>query len=318
MMTRTVQTIDPAARFILISLNPQAGSGPSGELANKLAAILDDRGFQVVVETDIEQVQSIASQKQANGDLRTVISVGGDGTLSLLLNTLSEDINICILPQGTENVLAKYLGITAKPEFIADLIEQGQVIPLDAGQVTNDAGEQFLFALMVGCGFDGDVAERLANRRTGHITKLSYCIPVLTSIWNYRYPKMYVEDLDDEQNSFNVRFLFIMNIRQYALKLMIAPKADPTDGKLDACGFLKPGLLHGLKYFWQLWWSTHPRSKEYIARQAKSFRIYADTQDRVVVQIDGDPCTSLPITVTTLPGRMRLLVPQAFLDDQAT
>ncbi|HIN53195.1 MAG TPA: hypothetical protein EYM79_02695, partial [Planctomycetes bacterium] len=267
MMTRTAQSIDPAARFVLISLNPKAGRGSSGKLAKKLAAILDDRGFQAVIETDIDQIQFIASQKQASGDLRTVISVGGDGTLSLLLNTLNKETNICIFPQGTENVLAKYLGIKADPEFVADLIEHGQVIPMDAGQVTNDAGEKFLFALMVGCGFDGDVAERLANRRKGHITKFSYFIPVLTAIWKYRYPKMFVQDLADEQNSFDARFLFVMNIRQYALKLMIAPNADPTDGKLDACGFVKPGLLHGLKYFWQLWWSTHPRSKDYITRQ---------------------------------------------------
>ena len=316
MTTRTAQSINPAARFVLISLNPKAGRGSSGELAKKLATILDARGFQAVIETDIDQIQLIAAEKQASGELRTVISVGGDGTLSLLLNTLSKEINICIFPQGTENVLAKYLGIKADPEFVADLIEQGQVLPMDAGQVTNEAGEKFLFALMVGCGFDGDVAERLANRRKGHITKFSYFIPVLTAVWKYRYPKMYVQDLADENNKFDARFLFVMNIRRYALKLMIAPEADPTDGKLDACGFVKPGFLHGLKYFWQLWWSTHPRSKEYIALQAKSFRIHADTQDRVAVQIDGDFCTSLPITVTTILGRMRLLVPQTFLEDQ--
>ena len=316
MISRTAQSIDPAARFVLISLNPKAGRGSSGELATKLADILDDRGFQTVIETNIDKIQFIASEKQASGDLRTVVSVGGDGTLSLLLNTLNKETNICIFPQGTENVLAKYLGINADPEFIADLIDQGQVLPMDAGQVTNDAGEKFLFALMVGCGFDGDVAERLANRRKGHITKFSYFFPVLTAVWKYRYPKMFVQDLANEHNSFDARFLFVMNIRQYALKLLIAPKADPTDGKLDACGFVKPGLLHGIKYFWQLWWSTHSRSKEYIALQAKSFRIHANTQNRVVVQIDGDPCTTLPITVTTLLGRMRLLVPQTFLEDQ--
>jgi len=70
MMTRTAQSIDPAARFVLISLNPKAGRGSSGKLAKKLAAILDDRGFQAVIETDIDQIQFIASQKQASGDLR--------------------------------------------------------------------------------------------------------------------------------------------------------------------------------------------------------------------------------------------------------
>ena len=119
MTTLTAQSINPAARFVLISLNPKAGRGSSGELVKKLATILADRGFQAVIETDIEQIQLIASEKQASGELRTVISVGGDGTLSLLLNTLSKEINICIFPQGTENVLAKYLGIKADPDFFA-------------------------------------------------------------------------------------------------------------------------------------------------------------------------------------------------------
>ena len=81
MTTRTTQSIDPAARFVLISLNPKAGHGPSGELAKKLAAILDERGFQAVIETDIDQIQLIAAEKQASGELRTVISVGGDGNI---------------------------------------------------------------------------------------------------------------------------------------------------------------------------------------------------------------------------------------------
>ena len=157
---------------------------------------------------------------------------------------------------------------------------------MDAGQVTNEAGEKFLFALMVGCGFDGDVAERLANRRKGHITKFSYFIPVLTAVWKYRYPKMYVQDLADENNKFDARFLFVMNIRRYALKLMIAPEADPTDGKLDACGFIKPGFLHGLKIFSGSFGGLLILAAKNTlrCRQSRS-KIHADTQDRVVVQI---------------------------------
>ena len=53
-------------------------------------------------------------------------------------------------------------------------------------------------------------------------------------------------------------------------------------------------------------------------RSASEFRIHTIAEERVPVQLDGDPCTELPVTLTTLPGRLRILVPQTYIDQIST
>ncbi len=317
-ISKCIETINANARRVIISLNPKAGRRSSSDLAYRLADILQSRGFQAEVETDIATIKQLSDEYHDAGILRAVVGVGGDGTQSLLLNTIPEGANLCMFPQGTENVLGKYLGIKPSPDAIADLLEQGQVLPMDAGQVTDTSGKQYLFCLMAGCGFDATVCERLAARRTGHITKFSYIKPVIASLWNYSFPLIEIDVLDGDQEGFTARFLFFMNIDRYALGLRIAPNSSPIDGKIDGCGFRKSGLFHGLRYFWKLCRKTHTRSPEYATRSASEFRIHTTSAERVPVQLDGDPCTELPVTLTTLPGRLRILVPQAYIDQIST
>ena len=52
------QPLDDHARKVIISLNPKAGSGPSAQLAEQLKQILDDRGFDVEIETDLSTIIS--------------------------------------------------------------------------------------------------------------------------------------------------------------------------------------------------------------------------------------------------------------------
>lgn len=313
-LSSRIETINADARRVIISLNPKAGSSSSSDLAHTLADILQSRGFQAEVETDISIIKQLSVEYHDAGTLRAVVGVGGDGTQSLLLNTIPEGANLCMFPQGTENVLGKYLGIIPSPDAIADLLEQGQVLPMDAGQVTDTSDNQYLFCLMAGCGFDAAVCERLAARRTGHITKFSYIKPVIASLWYYSFPLIQIDVLDGDQDGFAARFLFFMNVDRYALGLKIAPNSSPFDGKIDGCGFRRPGLFHGLRYFWKLCRKTHTRSPEYTTRCASAFRIHTTSAERVPVQLDGDPCTELPVTLTTLPGRLRILVPQTYID----
>ncbi|MGC4002636.1 MAG: diacylglycerol kinase family protein [Pirellulales bacterium] len=44
------------------------------------------------------------------GTLRAVVAAGGDGTLNALVNRLPAETPFLMLPLGTENLVAKYLG----------------------------------------------------------------------------------------------------------------------------------------------------------------------------------------------------------------
>jgi len=143
-------TLPSDARDVLVSVNPRAGARSGVALVDELVARLQAVGLQVQRCADIEQLGDLAAARQREGRLRAVVAAGGDGTVQLVVNRTPPGTPLAILPLGTDNLLAKYLGLTANPDALCQLIQAGTAIRLDAGQANAR-----IFLLMVGCGFDG-------------------------------------------------------------------------------------------------------------------------------------------------------------------
>src|SRR5262249_52124214 len=154
-----------------------------------------------------------------------------------------------VFPRGTANLLAGYLGINANPEAFADVIATGSVVGLDAGRANGR-----IFLLMVGCGFDADVVERLHTQRRGHISFWSYARPIIDSIRAYEFPELRVscepaaDGPENHPTTVDARWAFVVNLPCYAAGLTMAPNAVGSDGALDVCTLRHGWLWHGLRY----------------------------------------------------------------------
>ena len=56
------------------------------------------------------------------GELRGVVAAGGDGTVAEIVNRVPDGVPVTVLPLGTENLLAKYLGIGREVESVGETI----------------------------------------------------------------------------------------------------------------------------------------------------------------------------------------------------
>src|SRR5688572_642697 len=137
------------ARDVLIAVNPNAGLRNRQAIADELCRHLVAAGLRPVQLGSIDELAAEAAARLADGALRAVVAAGGDGTLSLIANRTPPGTPLAILPLGTENLLAKYLELTADPQQLSRTIAAGCAVQLDAGQ----AGDR-IFTLMAGCGFD--------------------------------------------------------------------------------------------------------------------------------------------------------------------
>ena len=135
-MALTTRTLRDDADRILVLRNPKAGAGASRQILDGVIEQLRDRRYQVDIFTDLDQITEETERLNERGELRTVLAAGGDGTAEVVVNRIPLGTPLSILPLGTENLLAKYLGVTGDPVELANAIENGVVGEFDLGRLT--------------------------------------------------------------------------------------------------------------------------------------------------------------------------------------
>jgi len=297
------------AKHVLIAMNPKAGAKDAEPVVRNLEKLLRQRDYDVAVITDVDEISGQSSEYLKQGSLRAVIAAGGDGTAGLIANRTDLGTPITVFPMGTENLLSKYIGVRADAESVCEMIDEGNLVKLDAGRVADQ-----LFLLMVSCGFDAEVVRRLHEAREGHIRHMSYAKPILDSIRNYQYPELRV--YCDDEDAITARWGFVFNLPCYAMGLPIAPDAVATDGLLDVCTFKEGSLWNGLMYLGGVVFGQHRAWQDCVAKKTRRIRIESD--EEVPFEIDGDPGGYLPVDIEILPQRLTLVVPKVWAEKQSS
>jgi diacylglycerol kinase (ATP) len=314
----SVRSIEGDSRQVLVLVNRSAGARSDPQLVEKLQNHLQAVGLDAEIATSLGQLDALLAERGPHV-WRAVVAAGGDGTLSAVVNRLPNHVPIAVLPLGTENLMAKYLGQARDISQLCDRIIRGQTVQLDAG-----LADDRLFLLMVGVGFDAEVVRRLDEIRHGHIRHWSYVKPILASLRSYGYPAFRLKYREaplaatgepdaelcqptiPDDPAMVARWAFVVNLPCYAGGLGFVPEAIGTDGMLDVCTFRRGSWVQGVRYLTHVVLGRHGQLADVDICQAAALRIESDHQ--VPYQLDGDPGGWLPVDIRTLPGRVRLVV----------
>lgn len=295
---------DAATRGVLIFTSPKAGTGQGHDRVLDLEAELRRAGFPVFLlntPAALRQRTSGASEAMQPG---LIVAAGGDGTLALVAQHASAQTPIVPMPLGTENLLARQFGYTNDVRRVTQTILEGRDRQIDAGLANGR-----LFLVMATCGFDAEVVRGMHLTRRGHITRWSYCGPILRAMRRYRFPELKVEisDLAGVQSFVLCRWAMFFNLPRYAASLGIEPEACETDGCLNLSAFTRGSLFGGFRYLAGIVTGRHIGWVDVIRRPVTSCRITSSVP--VAYQIDGDYAGKLPLSIAVLPGRIRLRLP---------
>ncbi len=296
--------MDERARSVVVAVNPTSGASDSGAIVDQLVQRLKDAGLEPEPISDIAEINRRSSELLDAGRLRAVLAAGGDGTVSMLANQLKRGTPMAVLPLGTENLMAKFLGVARSVQQVTDIIVAGRTVQLDAGRANGQ-----LFLVVASCGFDADVVTRLHAARTGHISHFSYAAPLLATIRRYKYPKLRIS-IDGGSVKLTTRWAFVFNVPRYAMNLPIASDAQATDGLLDLCTFGVRGLVQGVATLGAVLMRRHRNLSETEAMRFKNLRVESDHP--VPYQLDGDPGGVLPLEITVDPGCLTMLVSESW------
>jgi len=268
--------------------NRNSGIGRGLRSVHRLVAALGQVGLRAEIAWTPEARAALVSQSAADPRCRCLVAVGGDGTVSALINE-GLSVPLTVFPAGTENLVAQHLGLGRDPKVLAGLIAGSRPVRVDLAQAA-----QRRFLLMAGLGFDGDVVTRHHQARVSRLglirptSRLAYVEPILRSSLSYRFPSITVRIADPGAEEVLIgTTVFIFNMPRYALGLPFAPTAQEDDGWLDLVIFRNPGPFQALYYVWKVVRGTHLHQPGVFHRRVKKLVVTAD--EPIPVQIDGDP-----------------------------
>lgn len=286
--------------WVAIQRNPTSGTGARRGVLLDLIRELKRRGIRPRMFANRERMHSKLADPAAREQLVCVLAAGGDGTVGDVINRYP-GLSVATLPLGTENLLARYLGIQPSGSQVAELIVSGSRRRLDLGQLNGRR-----FTLMASCGFDAAVVHRTHARRRGHIRKWHYLPPIWNSIRKYDHPPLRIV-VNDEAQPRSGRLLMAVNLPAYALGIPFAPQATADDGQLDLCLFQQGSTFQMARYLGHVIAGTHQTLPDVTCLKASRVRIEADVA--VPWQMDGDPAGFTPVTLEVLPAALEIFSP---------
>jgi diacylglycerol kinase (ATP) len=299
-----------------VIVNPVAANGAAGKRWPQIRDILRAEGGQFDASfTESPNHATELAREALSAGYRTIVAVGGDGTLNEVVNglvvegTVDPTVNLGIIPGGTGSDSVRTLGISHDYRVAYQRLLRGKPHCIDLGLITCVSEEreiQRYFLNVAGLGFDGEVCERV-NRSS---KALGGTIPFLSSLFVklLTYQNKTVEvTLDGQQRlQKKANSIFVCNGRYAGGSMHIGPHAALDDGLFDVVIIGDTGKLEIVANVPRIYRGTHlshPKVAEYRARE-----IRVKARERMLLQADGELIGEAPATFQIIPQALHVLV----------
>jgi len=278
---------------VALIVNPIAGQGRAIRVLPKVQKELQDHFELLVLQTQPDKDGLVLSQLALEENCQAVVTLGGDGTISQVINALAAlKVPLGVVPCGTANVFANEMGIPRDPKKACRIILNGKTRQIDLGR----ADGQF-FLLMAGAGFDANVVKDVNPDVKRMLKDLAYVITGVKTILTYRPSKMTVHvDEEPEQEGY---FVVVGNARFYAGRFSVTKMASIEDGLLDICIFKNGEIRSFARYITGVLLGNHTGFSDVKYLRGRNVRIEA-TQP-TLVQADGELIGELPMIFSVAP-----------------
>ncbi|MGC4807879.1 YegS/Rv2252/BmrU family lipid kinase [Micromonospora sp. DT233] len=300
--------VPPAGGPVAVLANPGAGRGRHREvLPEVLRRLRDTRRPVRLLAADTAAAAEQACRAALADGIGALVAVGGDGTVHRAVQALAgTPVPLGVVPAGTGNDFAAGTGFPADPlaaaDAIAGALRADRSRAVDLARMTGPAGATRWYGGVLAAGFDAIVNER-ANRMRRPRGPRRYDLAILVELARLR-PRRYTLRLDGEPLELDAVLVAVGNCASYGGGMRVCPAADPTDGLLDVViggRFDRRALIRARPRIYRGTHVEHPLVSSHRARTVEL------TAEGITTYADGERALDLPVTVTAVPGALRLL-----------
>lgn len=282
--------------------NPYSGENL---IVSKLDAVINihQQAGYVIVPYRIKKDRSIldALIDIKDGDYSYILVAGGDGTVDSVVNAMAKSgisLPIGILPVGTANDFAKFLGIPFDISKACKQIINSNVTTVDLGSI-NDK----YFVNVASTGLFTDVSQKTDVNLKNTIGKLAYYLKGLEELPNFRRLKVKIKSKDTFFEG-EMYFLLVFNGKT-AGNFNLATKADATDGRLDVIVFKAIPIYELIPLFIKVLRGEHLESENVLYFKADN--LFIECNEDIVTDIDGEKGPEFPLQIKCIKGGLKIL-----------
>ncbi len=317
--------------------NPSGGQVVIRHELDHVVAFLNRYGWSTTLRETSRPLQATELACRAvNRGARVVIAAGGDGTINEVANGLANtDVALGVLPMGTTNAWALQMGIPSLNPVIpgiqavkliaaleeriahplpasyyrkvlldaAQVLVEGRTVAVDMGELS---GRYFL--MWAGIGFDAAISQSIPLWEKRALGSWAYVFPTIESIHKYSGTEVCL-NLDGKVIRVNTPLIVVSNIQLYGGMIAIGAKACVNDAMLDVCVFKGGGFFTFVRQAAKVLVHKHledPTVEYYQCRE-----IVIESAHPLPVHVDGEPFTTTPVTIHTVPSSLKVIVSQS-------
>jgi diacylglycerol kinase (ATP) len=301
-----------------VVVNPAAAGGRAGKhwpkISRELTGALDD--FDFALTTKPGDAVTLVRSAVANG-ARTVIAVGGDGTINEAVNGLcgngsapSSDVGFGFVMYGTGGDFRRSFDIPKGVGAAIERLKSGRTQVIDLGRISYIASDgmpaQRWFNNIASFGFSGEVVRAVNAARYSKLLggKFSFLWNSFLELRKYQGCKVDIS-IDGRSISENVCTAAICNGRFFGGGMKMAPNALLDDGKFDIVVVRQdpPLTIFDMRLLYSGAHLKHPNVSVYRGRKIEAKPL---SNAPIYLDVEGEAPGSLPATFEVMPRALRL------------
>lgn len=298
-------------------VNPASGNASTGrrwdELSGRILGLgLDHEALLTHAPGDATDLAARAIREGAS----MVVAVGGDGTVNEVANGFfapgvdGSGTALGVLAMGTGGDFRRTVGIPDGFEPAIEALQHGRLRRIDAGRIemTGLDGAPLTrhFVNIADAGIGGVVVERV-NRTTKLFGgRASFQYAAMMTLLTFRPPVVRVESAEGHFEG-RAQNVVVANGQYFGGSMHVAPRAVPDDGLFEIVVFGEIARLEALRSINDIYSAKHLENPKVRTWQTRELRV--TSEERVLVDVDGEMCGTLPATFTVVPAAIDLVVP---------
>ena len=249
-------------------------------------------------------------------DYNTVVAVGGDGTVSEVLDGAMQsgnpELSMAVLYAGTSPDFCRFHGIPTNPEGALHALLDGQVRKVDVARITYHDASNVEIVSHFGCscniGMGASVARHSNRWRRFVGDAVGTAAALVRTLMAGRRADLTLEIDGQAHFLTRVNNLTIAKNPHIASGLKLKLDLRPDDGILSVlglCGRGRTGLCTLLPRFYTGSITAHP---DVFQRSCRAVAV--SSRDKQEIEFDGDPRGFLPVRIEIAPKALNLIVPR--------